>query len=297
MANNLEVKKLKLKNGEALAYREAGNGDNILLLVHGNMCSGVHFLPIAEKLPPDFKAYLVDLRGFGDSTYHNSIDSIKNLSDDLFAFVNHLGVKNFTMVGWSAGGSVCLQFGADYPDIVKKVVLIESVGYTGCPLFKKDNQGKTLMGQVYKDREEMAEDPEVAPCLQAIENKDFHAMSILWDRAIYSNRKPSPEDNKLYIDATLKQRSLVDIYWALALFNMSNKHNGYSEGTGLINEIKSPVLSFWGDRDIIIPETMARGTVEALGDKAELIILKDSGHSPLIDCPDVLMQKIGDFII
>jgi pimeloyl-ACP methyl ester carboxylesterase len=297
MANHLGIKKLDLENGETLAYREVGNGNHILLLVHGNMCSGIHFLPTINRLPPDFKAYLVDLRGFGDSTYHRRIDSIKELSDDLFAFVNKLGIKNFTIVGWSAGGSVCLQFGADYPDIVKKIVLIESVGYTGCPLFKKDEQGKILTGQVYKDREEMAEDPEVAPCLQAIKNQDFHDMSILWDRAIYSNRKPLPEDNQLYINATLKQRNLVDIYWALALFNMSNKHNGYTEGNNRIKEIKAPVLSFWGEKDLIIPEDAARETVEALGNKAELVILKDSGHSPFIDCPDVLMPKIAGFIL
>lgn len=72
MINNLEIKKLRLENGETLAYREAGNGDNILILVHGNMCSGLHLLPIAERLPPNFKAYIVDLRGFGDSTYNNN---------------------------------------------------------------------------------------------------------------------------------------------------------------------------------------------------------------------------------
>ncbi|MEG6523314.1 alpha/beta fold hydrolase [Desulfotomaculum sp. 1211_IL3151] len=78
---------------------------------------------------------------------------------------------------------------------------------------------------------------------------------------------------------------------------MSNEDNGYTAGNNQINEIEAPVLSFWGDKDIIIPEATARGTVEALGDKAELIILKNSGHSPFVDCPDVLMQKIGDFII
>ena len=86
------------------------------------------------------------------------------------------------------------------------------------------------------------------------------------------------------INATLKQRNLVDIYWALALFNMSNKHNGYSADDCRINEIEAPVLSFWSEKDIIIPEATVRETVEALGDKAELIIIKDSGHSPLVDC-------------
>ena len=37
---------------------------------------------------------------------------------------------------------------------------------------------------------------------------------------------------------------------------------------------------------------MVRETVKALVDKAALIILKNSGHSHLIDCPDVLIQNI-----
>lgn len=179
----------------------------------------------------------------------------------------------------------------------KKIVLIDSVGHTGCPLFRKDKQGKFLIGQVYKDRLEMGEDPEVAPCLQSIVNNNFNDMSILWDMVIYTHRKPSIEDNKFYINETLKQRNLVDIYWALSIFNISNKHNGYTYGNNLINKIKAPVLSFWGENDIIIPEDMVRETVKALGDKAELVILKNSGHSPLIDCPDVLIQNIIDFVI
>ena len=184
----MKVKKVKLENGETLAYRESGNGNKNLLLIHGNMCSGVHFLPLVKRFPPNFKAYIVDLRGFGDSTYNNKIDNIKDLSDDLYAFVNQLGIKDFIMIGWSAGGSVCLQFSADYPGIVQKIVLIDSVGYTGCPLFKKNEQGEILIGQVYKDRLEMAEDPEIAPCLQAIANNNFNAMNILWDMVIYTNR-------------------------------------------------------------------------------------------------------------
>ncbi|SHK32598.1 alpha/beta fold hydrolase [Desulforamulus aeronauticus] len=297
MITELKVKKVKLENGELLAYRETGEGNKNILLVHGNMCSGVHFLPLIKRFSPNFKVYIIDLRGFGDSTYINRVDNIKDISDDLYTFINKLEITNFTLVGWSAGGSVCLQFSANYPDIVEKIVLIDSVGYMGCPLFKKDEQGNVLIGQIYKDRLEMAKDPEVAPCLKAIENNNFNDMSTLWDMAIYTNHKPLPEDNKLFINATLKQRNLVDIYWALSVFNLSNKHNGYTEGNNLINKIKVPVLSFWGEKDMIVSGETVRETVKVLGDKAELVILKDSGHSPLVDCPDILMQKMIDFII
>lgn len=222
----LSVKKVKLDNGEVLAYRETGRGNDILVLVHGNMCSGIHFMPLLQRLPKQFKAYIVDLRGFGDSTYNNSVGSIKDFSDDIFDFTNKIGIKKFTLIGWSAGGSICLQFSANYPELVKKIILINSADYRGCPLFKRDENGKVLSGQIYKNKEEMAKDIEVAPCLEAIENKNFDDMSSLWNMAIYTNQKPSPEENELYINATLKQRNLVDVYWVLALFNISDKHNG-----------------------------------------------------------------------
>ena len=297
MIHEYEIKYINLSNGERLAYREIGKGKNILLLIHGNMSSGLHFLPIIERMPEDFKAYVVDLRGFGESSYNNSFDSLKDLSEDVFEFVSLLGLKGFTMAGWSTGGGICLQFEADHPGIASKIVLIESVGYAGYPLRKKDAAGQMIEGSIYESKKEMALDAvQVAPALAAMENKDFAFMNWLWDVAIYTNKKPEPEYNNLYINETLKQKNLVDIDWSLANFNMSHRHNGYAEGSGLIDKVQIPVLSFWSDKDIIVSGDEVKATVEAIGDNAELAILENSGHSPLVDCPDLLSQKIVEFV-
>lgn len=297
MIKEYEIKYVNLSNGERMAYREMGKGENTLLLIHGNMSSGLHFLPIIERLPEDFKAYVPDLRGFGESSYHNRFDSLKDLSEDVFEFVSALGLKGFTMVGWSTGGGICMQFEADHPGFADKLVLIESVSYRGYPLYMKDAAGQAIPGAVYESKEAMAMDAvQVAPALTAMEKKDFAFMSWLWDAAIYSNSKPEPEYNSLYIKETLKQRNLVDIDWSLATFNLSHQHNGYTEGSGLIDKIEIPVLSFWGEKDYVVFEDMVRSTVEAIGENAEFIVLQNSGHSPLVDCPDLLSQKIFDFV-
>lgn len=297
MIHEYEIKYMSLDNGERLAYREVGKGQNTLLLIHGNMSSGLHYLPILERLPEDFKAYVIDLRGFGESTYNSRFDSLKDLSEDVYDFVNKLGLRNFTMVGWSTGGGICMQFEADHPGYANKLVLIESVSYLGYPIYKKDETGQMKLGEVYSSKEEMAADPvQVAPAAAAMQSKNFAFMSWLWDVAIYTNNKPEPEYNNIYINETLKQRNLVDIDWSLACFNMSGMHNGYTQGSSLIDKIEIPVLSFWGKKDAVVMEQMVKTTVDAIGDNARLVILEDSGHSPLVDCPDLITNEILDFV-
>ncbi|MCF7925234.1 MAG: alpha/beta hydrolase, partial [Candidatus Izimaplasma sp.] len=78
-------------------------------------------------------------------------------------------------------------------------------------------------------------------------------------------------------------------------FNMSNFSNGVSLGDGTINNVTCPVLSIWSENDITVLEYMVDETVEALSN-AEKVILKNSGHNPLIDCPNQLTDTIRNFL-
>ena len=52
-----ELKKVQIPSGETIAYRQAGNGKDVVVLVHGNMSSSVHFQTTMEKLENDFKRH------------------------------------------------------------------------------------------------------------------------------------------------------------------------------------------------------------------------------------------------
>ena len=284
-------KTVKIKSGETLAYIEAGKGDKTVLLVHGNMSSSIHWTPLIEKLEGKYKIFAVDMRGFGDSTYNKRFNHLNELADDIAEFIKELGLKDLYIAGWSTGGGVCMSLAARYPQFVKKVFLVDSMSCQGFPVFKKDEKGAPIVGQVYATKDELALDPvQVAPAQACIESKNFSYMDYLWNLTIYTGRnKPSFEDNKVYIEETFKQRCLVDVDWSLANFNQSDMPNFYTAGDGLAKTIKVPVFIFWGEKDITISPLMTDQNRRAFATSTFLVV-PESGHSPLVDNVEFLAE-------
>jgi pimeloyl-ACP methyl ester carboxylesterase len=131
----------------------------------------------------------------------------------------------------------------------------------------------------------------VAPPLAAFEAKNAEFFDGLWKAAIYNNAKPEAKDNEVYITETLKQRNLIDVDWALAAFNMSTEHNGYTAGSGTIGEIRCPVAITCAELDLVVPPDASRGNAAAIRG-SKLLEYANCGHSPLVDCPDRLAADI-----
>lgn len=296
MSEDFKIQYVHLSNGETYAYREAGKGDEILLLVHGNMSSSKHWDMVMDNLQNKYKIYAVDLRGFGFSSYNKEINSLKDFSEDLKLFVDAINIKGFYAAGWSTGGGVVMQFAADYNDYVKKIILVESVGVKGYPMFKKDEKGQPILGQFLKNKQEISEDAiQVAPVLQALKNRDKEFYRGLWNMVIYTQKQPSPDKYEEYLEDMLTQRNLVDVDYALLTFNITDEFNGVTKGTGDVRHIKCPVLILQGEKDYVVPPYMGEEIAKYIP-HGDYVVLKDSGHSPLVDCLEVLVDKIVRFI-
>lgn len=297
MARAIELKSVTLSNGETLGYREAGSGDKLLLLIHGNMTSSKHWQPVLEAMPDGYRMIAVDMRGFGISSYHQPINSLRDFADDIMELVRQLDLKDFAVAGWSTGGGVAMELVANYPGYANKLILLESVGYTGYPLYRKDANGQPIVGDHLTTKEEIAQDPvQVLPILNAYQNKDKATLKMIWNALIYTHNQPDEATYDEYLDDMLTQRNLVDVDYALAHFNMSHEHNGTSEGSGLIDRIEIPTLVLWGRRDLVVPEYMATTTAAAIGDNAKLVYLENCGHSPLVDDLDTMLATWLEFL-
>ena len=290
--------KIKLDNGETMGYRKVGEGNKLLILVHGNMTSSKHWDLVMENMPNDFTTIAIDMRGFGISTYNTPVNSLKDFSEDLKSFVNIMGIEKFHLLGWSTGGGVAMEFAAKYPENIEKLILVESVGIKGYPIFRKDESGQPIIGDLLKTKEEIALDPvQVIPILSAYENKDRGFLKYIWDATIYTGgNKPEDDRYEEYIDDMLTQRNLVDVDYSLAHFNMSHEHNGIVQGTGDIDKIKAPTLVIQGDKDLVVPMEMAEGIAKAIGENAKLEILENGGHSPMVDDISRFMNLILNFM-
>lgn len=289
----MEFKKMQVNN-EIIAYRECGEGPRTLLLIHGNMSSSLHFDHLMDALSEEFRILAPDLRGFGHSSYHEAFDSLKTLSEDLEFFVDKLRLKDIEIAGWSTGGGIAMQFAADNPDLVKRLILIESVGVTGYPMYMKTENGSPDLSRPLYTKAEIQADPiQVAPVLEALKKGDASFYRALWDAAIYTGaKKPDAEDYVRYISEMLLQRNLVDIDYALTRFNITDKENAYGMGTGDVKKIKCPVTIVQGDKDIVVPMTMAEEILDHLECEKSLKVLKNSGHNPMVDQLDKLAAII-----
>lgn len=281
---------------ENLAYLDEGEGE-VIVLIHGNMSSSVHFTPLIENLKDSYRCVAPDLRGFGDSSYNNRFDSLDELAEDTKLFMDKLGIESAFIVGWSTGGGIGLKLAAMYPEKVKKLFSIEGAGHRGYPIFKKDAAFQST-GEPYANKDEMAMDMvQVAPMLPIFANKDAATMTNVWKASIYLVNEPTPEESELWISETLKQRNLVDVDWSLAVLNMSEVDGPYSKGDGSIKQVKCPVALTTGDKDIVVPPAMIEDNANALGELATLIRYENCAHSPLVDCLDTLTTDIKNFFI
>ena len=279
---------------ETLAYLDEGQGE-VVLMIHGNMSSSVHYEPLISRVSNQYRCVAVDLRGFGDSTYNNRFDTLEELADDVALFMDALQIPCAYLVGWSNGGGVGLKLCAKYPQKVKKFFDIEGAGLKGYPLYQKTADFKSTT-EPYANKDAMAADPmQVAPMIPVFEKKDAAMMTAVWDATIYTVNKPTREQNELWMSETLKQRNLVDLDWALATLNMSDEYTPYGPGDGSIHNVACPVALTMGEKDIVVPSYMVMDNVNALGELATLLPYENCGHSPMVDCPDRLAEDVRAF--
>ena len=286
-----------LSNGEAIAYRERIAGEQTIVLVHGNMTSSKHWDILMDAIDPSFTLYALDMRGFGESTYHNRVSGIKDLSEDLKEFIDQLGIKDFSLIGWSTGGAVCMQYVADYPGYCKKLVLLASASTRGYPFFGTKEDGTPDFEKRLQTIEEVEEDPSKTMVIQGLyDTNNREGLKAVWNVGIYTHNQPEQVLYEEYVSDMLTQRNLADIYHSLNTFNISSYHNGVKQGSDQAKNITIPVLILRGDRDYIVSEQMTQEIVADLGDNATYIPLTNCGHSPLVDDMTQLVTRIEEFL-
>ncbi|MCE5171516.1 alpha/beta hydrolase [Paenibacillus profundus] len=292
----VELKSVLLPNGETLGYREREGGDEVVLLIHGNMNSSYHWDVMLEQLDARYKLYAIDLRGFGISTYHQPIRSLQQFSEDVKLFAHAVGLKRFAVMGWSTGGGVAMELAADWPDAVTKLILLASVSTRGYPFYEDGENGLpdvTKRIATYEGIEALARNRSV---WDANARGDRAFMKLLYESVIYDKNRPKEARYEAYIDDILTQRNLMDVYYALNTFNISVFDNEAAAGSGAVKRIAAPTLVLRGERDMVINEAMTTETLADLGDIAQFISLKNCGHSPLVDDLPQLLQAMEAFL-
>jgi pyruvate dehydrogenase E2 component (dihydrolipoamide acetyltransferase) len=244
--------------GRGISYASLGDGDEVVVLVHGYGGDKNSWLFVQEPLSRSRTVHAIDLPGHGSSAKDVGDGSLELLAAVVTGFMDAKGVTRAHLVGHSLGGAVVTAVAAENPDRVSSVTLVAPAGF--------------------------------GTAIDAAYLRGFAAAS--------SRRELRPHLGKLFADESQVTRQLVDdllkykrldgVSAALdtLLGTLLDGDDQAIDALALLGRVGVPVTIVWGVADKI----MAPAT-EAPGD-AELRLVDDAGHMAHMEKPHEVVAAV-----
>ncbi|WP_240229266.1 alpha/beta fold hydrolase [Devosia lacusdianchii] len=111
--------------GTELYYEIHGEGAPLVLLHGGVNPSTMFGAPLAE-MAKSFKVIAIHARGHGLSKDSDAPWSVEQFADDVAAVLDDRRIERASVMGYSFGGKIALQFALRHPDMLDKLVVISA---------------------------------------------------------------------------------------------------------------------------------------------------------------------------
>ncbi len=104
-------------------YEVLGRGRPLVFL-HGWVGSWRYWIPVMQAASISFRAYALDLWGFGDSAKKQARYAMEQQIYLLDGFLDSLGIGKVALVGHGLGAMIALQYALLHPDFVDRVMAV-----------------------------------------------------------------------------------------------------------------------------------------------------------------------------
>ncbi len=238
------------------------------------MSRGLSFDKIMDGLKGAAHSYAPDLPGSGASENPGfKKPDFMAFAVFLRQFCTQLGISEAVLAGDSMGGGIVIAMAATYPDLVKKIVLFDSVSYNIKPslsmrislmpvigpfIFRKLYNWEMFSSFIYKD---VYEDP------SGIDREELLENYRLFD--------------------TPSRRSFT--------YRLVKAVTDSSQVESMIPGVKVPALIIWGGKDRLVPPSNAVRLAKDLKD-SRLVIIPGAGHAAFDERPEIVIEAMKEFL-
>jgi 4,5:9,10-diseco-3-hydroxy-5,9,17-trioxoandrosta-1(10),2-diene-4-oate hydrolase len=245
-----------------------------VILIHGfgasNWCWRHTIGPLSERrwvLAPD-------LPGFGLSDKPEGFDySLSGYARFIIGLMDEMGIGEATLVGNSMGGGVAVTVALLFPDRVRRLVLIDSLGY-----YRRTFQLYRFFGL-----------PIVRDLLMGMAGS--RSIGLLLRTRVYHDASRLDDETARRFAVAYRtengRKAPVWVYRGLAPSLAIGPHD--------IGTIGMPTLVIWGENDKILPVShAARFGADIAG--STTVVLPGTGHVPHEERPEEVNRLILDFM-
>lgn len=267
--------------------------DNIILCLHGWLDNAGSFLPLIpffQKNLPDHYIVAIDWPGHGNST-HKSLDAHYHFIDwvyDLLQLIEINQWKNINIVAHSMGGMVASAFAAAFPEKVKSLTLLDSIGFISADAEQTTKQLRDgMLSRLRNSNLNKVNGQE--------KKKNFHATIDSAVKARVNVSDLNYDNAKLIVE-----RGIVDeatgYRWRsdARLRNTSPYRLTLLQAQQIIRDIKCPVQLIHGSNgmDMVSLGKQAFGSLFANFSSFEL----EGGHHIHMEQPETTVELVKQFL-
>lgn len=267
-------------HGRRVAYRTEGSG-RLVVLVHGISQDSRTWEPLAEHLRHSARLLAPDLPGHGRSQSPGGDHSLGAYASGVRDLLLALDEPGATIVGHSLGGGVALQFAYQFPDMVDRLVLVDSGG----------------LGRDVSALLRAAVLPGAHPVIGMLSSARSQRAAAAVSRGLsFLGLRLGTDLGEAWrgISALADPDARV-AFLRTARATMELRGQMISAGDRLYLASALPTLIIWGEQDRIIPVAHARDAHRQIAG-SRLAVFPGAGHFPHIDEPAGVSRVLSDFL-
>ena len=260
-------------DGKRIAYLRDGDGEPALL-IHGITTYSFIWRKIFPHLTPQFDVIAPDLLGCGKSDKPLDVDySIKTQAAILAKFIHKLELKPAHLIAHDIGGGVAQILAVNHPDLVKDIVLINSVAYDFWPVQPIIAIRTPIIRQL------------------TMATLDYGTLRLIVKRGLYHKDVLTDELMELFwepMKTSLGRKAFLHLAECL-----DNDH--LLEISEKLHRLAKPLLIIRGEADVYLSAEICKSLRENIPG-SRLISIPTAGHYAMEDEPEQISEAIIKFI-